>query len=63
MYEPEVGDFVIIGGTGAYCSSMSPFNYNSHIQAPEYMFGLKGDVRLVRRAQTLEQIIQNETDE
>lgn len=61
MHEPAIGDFVLIGGTGAYCSSMSPFNYNSHIQAPEYLFTSKGEVVLIRQPQTLEQILQNET--
>lgn len=42
MQEPAIGDLLIIGGAGAYCSSMSPFNYNSHIQSPEYLFGSKG---------------------
>lgn len=42
---------------------MSPFNYNSHIQAPEYLYDLKGNLRVIRRAQTLEQIIQNEVNE
>jgi len=27
---PVIGDYFIIGGAGAYCSSMTPFNYNSH---------------------------------
>jgi diaminopimelate decarboxylase len=57
MAEPEVGDFVVIGGAGAYCSSMSPFNYNSHIQAPEYLIDLQGHLRLIRKPQTLTQIL------
>ena len=60
MTEPNLGDIVVIGGTGAYCSSMSPFNYNSHIQAPEVLLTQEGKLKLIRRSQTLEQIIQNE---
>lgn len=60
MAEPEIGDFVVIGGAGAYCSSMTPFNYNSHEQAAEIL--LTDDRALVdiRRRQTLEQMTENE---
>ena len=61
MAEPEIGDIAVIGGTGAYCSAMSPFNYNSHTQAPEVLFTAGGDLKLIRRRQTLEQILENET--
>ena len=60
MVEPEIGDIVVIGGVGAYCSSMAPYNYNSHGQAPEILFAKNGDLKLVRKRQTLEQILQNE---
>jgi len=60
MAEPEVGDLIIIGGVGAYCSSMSPYNYNSHPQAPEVLFTEKGELELIRRRQTLEQMLENE---
>ncbi len=60
MAKPETGDFVIIGGTGAYCSSMSPYNYNSYIQAPEILLRTNGDMQIIRKPQTLEQMIENE---
>ena len=60
MAEPEIGDFVVIGGAGAYCSSMSPMNYNSHVQAPELLYTRDGSVKVIREKQTLEQIIANE---
>jgi len=60
MAEPETGDIAIIGGVGAYCSSMAPFNYNSHTQIPEVIFTACGDLRLIRKRQTLEQILENE---
>ncbi|MCL2153028.1 MAG: diaminopimelate decarboxylase [Oscillospiraceae bacterium] len=60
MAEPEIGDVAVIGGVGAYCSSMAPFNYNSHAQVPEVLYMASGDLKLIRRRQTLEQILENE---
>jgi len=60
MTAPEIGDYLIIGGTGAYCASMTPFNYNSHTQAPELLFRQDGSIQIIRKQQTLEQITQNE---
>jgi len=39
---------------------MSPHNYNSHPQAPEVLFTAKGKLELIRKKQTLEQILENE---
>lgn len=61
MAEPEAGDFVAIGGAGAYCSAMSLSNYNSHVQAPEILCTCDHNLKLIRSRQTLEQIIANET--
>jgi diaminopimelate decarboxylase len=60
MAAPALGDYVVIGGCGAYCSAMSPFNYNSHIQAPEVLLRADGSLAVVRRAQAVEQIWTNE---
>jgi diaminopimelate decarboxylase len=60
MAEPEVGDIVVIGGAGAYCAAMAPFNYNSHLQAPEVLLTQDGRLQLIRKRQTLEQIVTNE---
>jgi diaminopimelate decarboxylase len=60
MAEPSVGDFAIIGGVGAYCSSMAPFNYNSHTQIPEVLLTSDGHIQLIRKRQTLEQMLANE---
>ncbi|MDR1589129.1 MAG: diaminopimelate decarboxylase [Oscillospiraceae bacterium] len=60
MAEPEIGDLVIIGGVGAYCSSMAPFNYNSYPQAPEILVRENGHPQLIRKRQELEQIVVNE---
>ncbi len=60
MPEAAVGDLCVIEGTGAYCSSMAASNYNSFPQSPEVLLMENGTPRLIRKRQTLEQIIQNE---
>jgi len=60
MGDPQIGDLAVIGGTGAYCSAMSPFNYNSHLQATEVLAAPNGEMRLIRRRQTLAQMVENE---
>jgi len=60
MGTPQIGDLVVIGGTGAYCSAMTPFNYNSHLQAPELLADQKGALRCIRVRQSMEQLIANE---
>jgi len=57
---PQVGDLVIIGGSGAYCAAMSMVNYNSYPQAPEIMLEPDGRLRLLRERQTLDQMLANE---
>jgi diaminopimelate decarboxylase len=58
--ETRIGDLVVIGGTGAYCSSMAAKNYNSFPEAAEVMISENGSVELIRKRQTLDQIMQNE---
>jgi diaminopimelate decarboxylase len=60
MADPEVGDFVVIGGAGAYCASMALVNYNSYLQAPEVMLLESGGLRVIRQRQTFEQMTANE---
>ena len=62
MGNPANSDFVVVGGTGAYGSTMSPFNYNSHVQIPEVLRRTTDELDLIRKRQTLEQITQNEHD-
>jgi diaminopimelate decarboxylase len=57
---PRVGDLVVVGGAGAYCAAMSTINYNSYPQAPEVMLDADGTLRLIRRRQSLDQILDNE---
>lgn len=58
--ELRQGDFLVMGGAGAYCSSMSVKNYNSYPEAPEVLIDKTGNFHLIRKRQTLEQMIQNE---
>jgi len=60
--EPEIGDYVVIGGTGAYSESMSPENYNSHRKPPAVMKTRSSGLVLIRKKQAREQIVQNELD-
>ena len=62
MLRAERGDLCVVEGAGAYCSSMSAKNYNSYPEAPEVMLEGDGSFRLIRRRQTLEQMLQNEVE-
>lgn len=57
---PEIGDYVVVGGAGAYCSSMSLTGYNSYPQAPEVLVREDGSFQLIRARQRLEQLLLNE---
>ena len=58
--ETRIGNLVVIGGAGAYCSSMAAKNYNSFPEATEVMISENGSVELIRKRQTLDQIMQND---
>ena len=58
--EAKIGDLIIIGGSGSYCSSMSCANYNSYPRAPELLIENDKQFKLIRKKETLQQIIQNE---
>jgi diaminopimelate decarboxylase len=60
LMETKIGDAVVIGGAGAYCSGMSAKNYNSFPEAAEAMVMRDGTIELIRKRQTLEQVLQNE---
>lgn len=57
---PTIGDWCVIEGVGAYCSSMSATNYNSFPEAPEVLLQLGGQPRLIRKRQTLDDMVRNE---
>ena len=56
----QIGDLVLIGGTGAYASAMTPKHYNSYPEAAEVLIQCNGEARLIRKRQTLESIWENE---
>ncbi|MDQ1257398.1 MAG: diaminopimelate decarboxylase [Candidatus Hydrogenedentes bacterium] len=60
LTEARIGDAVVVGGSGAYCASMSSKNYNSFPEAPEVMLRTDGTLELIRKRQTLEQMTANE---
>ncbi|HEJ9097395.1 diaminopimelate decarboxylase [Serratia odorifera] len=51
----QVGDYLVFHDTGAYGSSMSS-NYNSRPLLPEVLFE-NGEARLIRRRQTIDELI------
>jgi diaminopimelate decarboxylase len=59
MTKAEIGDLVVIEGTGAYCSSMNLRNYNSFPACNEVVVKA-GEFDLVRKAETLKQILDRE---
>ncbi len=62
LVDAKIGDILAIGGAGAYCSAMSTKNYNSFPECPEVMLRLDGSLSVMRKRQTLEQILANETE-
>ena len=60
LVDAQIGDLLIIGGAGAYCSAMPAKNYNSFPEAPEVLIANDGTPVLIRSRQTAQQMIQNE---
>lgn len=60
LFEAQVGDALVVGGAGAYCAAMSCKNYNSFPEAPEVLIKKDGTPVLIRRRQTLDQMVANE---
>jgi diaminopimelate decarboxylase len=60
LTKAEIDDQVVIGGAGAYCAGMNTKNYNSYPEAPEVLIDKLNEPHLIRKKQTLDQIIQNE---
>ena len=60
LRKAEIGDILVMDGSGAYCSSMSTKNYNSFPEAPEVLVDLEGKAHLIRKRQPLDQVFQNE---
>jgi len=62
LRKAEIGDLVVMDGSGAYCSGMSSKNYNSFPESPEVLVDKEGKPHLIRKRQDLVQIYQNEVD-
>jgi len=62
LTEARIGDALVIGGAGAYCAGMSSKNYNSFPEAPEVLLKEDGSFTLIRKRQTLSQIVANEVN-
>jgi len=60
MRKAEIGDIVVMDGSGAYCAGMSTKNYNSFPEAPEVLVEGDGTAHLVRKRQPVEDIWENE---
>jgi diaminopimelate decarboxylase len=55
-----IGDLLLIEDAGAYCAAMPSKHYNSFPEAPEVLVRCDGTVVLIRKRQTLEQLMENE---
>ncbi len=62
LHSAQPGDPIVIESAGAYCSAMTALNYNSFPQAPEVMLQSDGKFRLIRRRQTMDEMLQLETE-
>lgn len=60
LTEAKIGDALVIEGAGAYCSGMASKNYNAFPECAEVLLSPTGEFTLIRKAQTLEQVLQNE---
>jgi len=60
LRKAEIGDILIMDGSGAYCAGMSTKNYNSFPEAPEVLVDGDGNVHVIRKRQPLEDIYGNE---
>lgn len=62
LRKADIGDLLVMDGSGAYCAGMSTKNYNSFPEAPEVMVDFEGKPHIIRNRQPLKQIYQNEVD-
>jgi diaminopimelate decarboxylase len=58
----EIGDILVMDGSGAYCAGMSTKNYNSFPEAPEVLVDDKDQVHVIRKRQQMENIWENEVN-
>ncbi|CDW85536.1 diaminopimelate decarboxylase [Stylonychia lemnae] len=60
LLDPQIGDYLAIKGTGAYCSSMSLKNYNSFPEISEVMVTSNNEIKIIRDRQDALAISKNE---
>jgi diaminopimelate decarboxylase len=60
LRETAIGDLMVIECVGAYGASMASKNYNSFPECAEVLLTSQGELTLIRKRQTLEQMLQNE---
>ncbi|MAI79294.1 MAG: diaminopimelate decarboxylase [Deltaproteobacteria bacterium] len=60
LIRPVVGDTVMIGGAGAYCSGLAGKHYNSFPEAAEVLLTRSEEFKLIRKREILDQIVRNE---
>ncbi len=53
----EIGDLLVMGGTGAYCAGMNTTHYNSFPQCPEVVIQKDGSFKEIRRRETIEEML------
>jgi len=58
--EARRGDVAVIEAVGAYCAAMATKGYNSFPEAPEAILAKNGDLKLIKRRSTLDQLLENE---
>ncbi len=60
FHEVLPGDFLLIGGAGAYCSSMSAAHYNSYPRSAEVLRTRDGEWKLIRKREAPEEVWKDE---
>lgn len=62
LMKADIGDLIVFEGAGAYCSSMNLRNYNSFPASNELLLEKDGSFKLVRRRESLEDVLSRELD-
>ena len=60
FHNPQIGDYIVIGGAGAYCESMAADNYNALLRPGSFIVDEQGDLFRIRAEQTLEELLSAE---
>ena len=60
LAQARIGDFLVMGATGAYCAGMNIPHYNSHPESSEVLIGLDGALRVIREREKLKDLTRNE---